>query len=188
LLPLADRIGVRPPLSALISLDSPVTLRAVADKLQVLVNLSNLKAAATTRESSMNAVEQSLVESINSLSNSLCNYKEKQCLKKGDVKQRMSIVLAKLRRREQQARWGIGVLCLTMLMELFLDVFTQQRSIWLVVVYGSLFFNSALIIRHVSMTLAKLETHADLWLRQNQSTLAEFDAANANAKAGMQLE
>ena len=34
------------------------------------------------------------------------------------------------------------------------------------------------MLRDASIALAKMETLADLWLRQNQSSLAEFDAAN----------
>ena len=145
---------------------SPLTADGIADML--------LLGICVSEGSVVNAVEESMRETLNSWSSSRSlTYKEKQSLKQYDIRQQMSFVLTKMRRHERQAWWFLVAYVVLMIISSFSDT-----GFNFVLVFCVALLNRGLMLRQASITLAKMETIADLWLRQNQSSLAEFDAVN----------
>ena len=138
----------------------------------------------------MNAVEESMRETLNSWSTShAISYKEKQWLKQADVQQQISFVLSAVRRHERRAWWFVvGYLILTLVIGALL-AFSAATSLptmsttSIVLCIG--LFNRGQMLRDASIALAKMETLADLWLRQNQSSLAKFDQSNKAIVTGL---
>lgn len=129
----------------------------------------------------MNAVEDSMRETLNSWTSSRSlTYKERQSLKQCDIRQQMSFVLTKMRRHERLAWWCLVAYVVLMILSSVLSSFSDSGSSFMLVFCVALcvsIWNRGLMLRQASITLAKMETLADLWLRQNQSSLAEFDAS-----------
>ena len=131
-----------------------------------------------SKGSVMNTVEEAMRETLNSWSTaSALTYNEKQSLKQFDIRQQMSFVLVRLRRSERRAWWFLGAYFVLILISSAISAFSDGAFIFMLVLCTGL-IGRGQMLRDASIALAKMETLADLWLRQNQSSLAEFDAAN----------
>lgn len=136
----------------------------------------------------MNAVEESMRETLDSWTSSKSlTYKERQSLKQYDIRQQMLCVLTKMRRFERLAWWWlVTYVVLTLVMSVFNALGVAPFGSFIPFLGLCLgLINRGQMLRDASVTLAKMETLADLWLRQNGSSLAEFDRSN---KAAVKLQ